>query len=178
MKRSFSIILLGLLLITSCKKLDEKTQFTYSIEQNVEIPSNIGINVPFNLPTPDVSTNIDHELEIRNKKKKRIEHIRVTSLALSIQSPSYANFDFLKDISIYISAEGLPEILIAQEKNLPDIHATTLNIAVFSDKDIEAYIKKDKINIHLNIVTDQTIFQNITVTVKPTFWVDVKVLGI
>ena len=179
MKKIYGLILLaGIISITGCKKFEEKTQFTYSIEEDVTIPSNIGINLPFNIPTTDVETNIDHELEIRNKKKKRIEQIKLTQLELTIKSPSGANFNFLKDISIYLEAEGLPKTLVAEQKNLQNTNATYLSIPTEKDKDLSQYIKKDKVNIHVEVVTDQTIFQDITITVKPTFWVDVKVLGI
>ena len=82
MKKIIGIAVFSLLILTGCKKFDEKTQFTYSIEEDVTIPSNVGVNIPFNVPTTDVKTNIDHELEIRNKKKKRIEHIYLTKLEL------------------------------------------------------------------------------------------------
>ena len=178
MKKIIGIAVFSLLILTGCKKFDEKTQFTYSIEEDVTIPSNVGVNIPFNVPTTDVKTNIDHELEIRNKKKKRIEHIYLTKLELFIKSPSSANFNFLKDVSIQLEAEGLPKTLVAQQKNLQNTNTSYLSIPTIENNDIAEYIKKDKVNIHVDVVTDETIFQNITITVKPTFWVDVKVLGI
>ncbi len=176
--RFIPVILVTLLLTTGCKKFDEKTQFTYSLEEDIVIPSVIGVNLPFNIPTTDIATNIDHELEIRNRKKKRIEKIYLTRLEMNIKSPAMATFNFLKDVTIYLEADGLPRVEVAAQQNLTNTNARYLIIPTRNTTDLTDYIKKDKINIHVEVVTDETIFQDITVTVKPTFWVDVKVLGI
>lgn len=173
------LLLFSLTILTfSCKKFDEKTQFEFEIEQEVTIPSIIGIQAPFNIPTYDVNTTIDHQLEIHDKRKKKIEHIYLTNLASNILSPSSQTFNFLKDITIQISANGLPQITVAEAKNLQNKNLKTLNIPVIQDLDLVDYIKQDQIDITANVTTDETIFTDVKINIIPRFFVDVKVFGI
>lgn len=174
-------ILVFLLIISiafGCKKFDEKTQFEFDIVQEVTIPSVIGIQSPFNIPTYDVNTNIDHQLEINDKRKDKIEHIYLTELTSEIISPSSQTFNFLKSITIKISAEGLDQIKIAEATDLKNENLQTLEIPVIENHDIAEYIKKPQIDINADITTDETIFQDVKINIIPHFFVDVKVLGI
>lgn len=170
----FSIILFS----QSCKKFDKKTQFEFEIEQEVTIPSTIGIQAPFNIPTYDVNTTIDHQLEIHNKKKKKIEHIYLTNLETDILSPSTQTFNFLKNITIQLSANGLPKVKIAEATNLQNKNLRTLNIPTIQDLDLAEYIKQDQIDITVDVTTDETIFTDVKINVIPRFFVDVKVFGV
>lgn len=170
----FSLIILSF----SCKKFDKKTQFEFEIEQEVTIPSTVGIQVPFNIPTYDVNTTIDHQLEIHNKRKKKIEHIYLTNLETDILSPSTQTFNFLKDITIQLSASGLPKIKIAEATNLQNQNLKALTIPTIQDLDLADYIKQNKIDITVDVTTDETIFTDVKINVIPRFFVDVKVLGV
>ena len=179
--RLLSIVLcFGLLLISgvSCKKFDKKTQFELIIEDSFIIPSNVGINIPFvNFPTPPVNTNIDEELAIENKKKKKIESIILKELQFIIRTPITSTFSFINDIELSISADGLPEIAIAELHDIPFIVGKTLQLIVDSSEELEAYIKKDSVNLHVAVTTDETILQDVTVDLKAVFFVDVKVFN-
>jgi len=178
--KNYSLILLLPLffIVNSCKKFDEKTQFDITIDKEVEVPSLVGINLPFNLPTTTINTEVNEQLEIKNKKKKKIEYIELRELQLSILSPANKNFNFLKAVEVYISAENLPEILVAKEANLKNTGLNKINISPIENLDLTNYIKKDVIDLRVAITTDETIFQKVKINVANTFWVDVKVLGI
>lgn len=164
--------------VSSCKKFDKKTQFDFDIEDNFTIPSNIGVSTPFvNIPTPPVNTNIDQELDTRGRKKEKIESIILTTLQLYIANPPSNTFRFLNDVDVYISAEGLSKVLVASKHDIPSSVGRTLDLDV-SSVELEEYIKKDKVNLSVEITTDETILQDVDVNVKATFFVDVKVLGI
>ena len=178
MKHSIFILFLFALSISSCKKFDKKTQFDITIENEVEIPSIIGVNLPFNLPTTSINTEINQQLELKNKKKKKIEKIYLTDLELIVLSPSGKNLNFLKGIKVYLSADGLDEILVAEAEDLPNTNSQDLKIPTHSDLDLTNYVKKDTVNLRVEVTTDETIFQKVKLNVKSTFWVDAKVLGI
>lgn len=167
-----------LLVMNSCSKIDKKTQFDLSIEEEVEIPSLVGIDLPFNLPTTAIHSTINEQLEIQNKKKEKIEEIYLSELEASILSPSNQDFNFLKSIKIYIYAEELDEILVAEASELTNENLIELKIEPIKNVDLTSYVKKDNINLRLEIVTDETIFQKITVKINSTFWVDAKFMGI
>ncbi len=178
MKNSILLLLLFVVGISSCKKFDKKTQFDITIENEIEIPSIVGVNLPFNLPTTSINTEINKQLEIRNKKKKKIEKIYLTDLELIVLSPAGKNLNFLKGVKVYISAEGLDEILVAEAENLPNTNSQHLKIPTHSEIDLTEYVKKDTVNLRVEVTTDETIFQKVKLNVKSTFWIDAKVLGI
>jgi len=179
MTKAIIVLILPIIfLLNSCKKFDEKTQFNITVDKEVEIPSLIGVNLPFNIPTTSINTEVNEQLEIKDKKKKKIEYIELRTLELSILSPSNKNFNFLKAVEVYISADNLPEILIAKEPNLTNTDSKKIYISPISNLDLTKYIKKDVIDLRVSITTDETIFQKVKINVANTFWVDVKVLGI
>ena len=172
------IITFCLILFTfiGCKKADELTQFNIEFNETAVIPSSTGINLPFNIFTPDVETNSTSTFEVNDTRKDLIEEITLTSLGLKITTPNNADFSFLKSISIYISADGLSESKIAWRNNVPsDAKELKLDLTGI---DLKEYIKKDSYSLRLNTVTDEAMSQDHEIDVKSTFFVDAKILGL
>jgi len=177
MKKIILVLLIVTAGITSCNKLDKLTQFEVKYSETFTIPSTIGINVPFNIPTPDITTNISKELENNQSNKELIEQIYLRKLLLTIESPSDETFSFLKDIDVFIQADGLPKVKIAYKYNITNNIGKELDLDVV-DQDLQEYIKKDKYTISVKTTTDETIFQEVKIREDLTFWVDAKILGI
>jgi len=164
------------LLFINCDKIDDLTKFNLDYDTQVTIPSSAGINLPFDVLTPDTETNSSSRFESNDTRKDLIEEIRLTQLQLVITSPSDADFSFLESIEVYISADGLDEIKIASKVDVPE-DVSTLDLEV-SDSDLKEYIKKDSYSLRLNTVTDEAISQDHEIDVKSTFFVDAKILGL
>jgi hypothetical protein len=160
----------------SCKKIDKLTQFNIRHSQQVTIPSSTGVNLPFNILTPDITTNSESTFASNNTRKDLVEEIKLTNMTLTINSPQGGNFNFLKSISIYIKAEGLNETKVAWKDSVPNNQSKTLTLDV-SNANLKEYIKKDKYTLRLNTVMDELISSDYTVTVSSTFYVDAKILG-
>lgn len=158
-----------------CKKFDKLTQFNMDFDQTAVIPASSGINLPFNVLTPDMQTNSASTFEVNDTRKDLVEEIKLTTLTLTLNSPSNANFNFLKSINIYISADGLPETKIAWKEDIPE-DISVLNLTV-SNSDIKEYIKKDKFSLRMNAVTDEVITQDHEIAIHSVLFVDAKILG-
>ena len=178
MRLLFILIISIPFFLSSCKKIDKATQFDIIIEKQIEIPSLIGINLPFNIPTTEIHSNINEQLEIKKKKKKKIEELFLEELEISILTPLNKNFNFLRSIHVYIKAEGLTEILVAKSQNLTNQNLNKLLITPIEELDLTAYIKKDIIDLKVELITDETLFQKTSLNIKSTFWVDAKIMGI
>ena len=113
--------------------------------ESVVIPSSTGINLPFNILTPDVETNSASTFSNNKTRKDLVDEIKLTKLELTIKSPTNADFSFLKSISVYISATGLPEAKIAYKDEVPANAGAVLTLDV-SGVDLKEYIKADKMN--------------------------------
>ena len=175
MRKYLSIFILTVL-VSSCDKLDNLTKFNIDYDTQVTIPSSAGINLPFDVLTPDVETNSESRFESNDTRKDLIEEIKLTKLQLVITSPSGADFSFLESIEVFISADGLDELKIASKVEVPQ-DVTTLDLEV-SDADLKEFIKKDSYSLRLNSVTDEAISQDYELDVKSTFFVDAKILGL
>ncbi len=177
MKKLFVIIFTMFTILQSCKEVDKLTQFSISNDANITIPATLGINLPIDIWTPDIPTNSDSEFDSNNTAKNLIEHIKLKKMSMEITSPETSTFDFLKNIEIYISAEGLDEKKIAWLDNIPKTGLKKIDLQV-SDADLQEYIKKDKYKLRTKTVTRELISHDTDVHIHSVFWVDAKILGI
>src|SRR6478609_9463418 len=173
MKKQVALFLSISLAIAGCKDIDKLTQFNMEFNESVVIPSSTGINLPFNIMTPDVETNSASTFSTKKTRKDLVDEIKLTKLDLTVTSPSNANFNFLKSVTIYISASGLPEVKIASKETVPT-NITTLQLDVV-DVDLKEYIKADKFSLRLNTVTDELLASDYTVNTHSTFFVKAKI---
>jgi len=178
MKTPIIISTLLLFISFSCKKIDKKTQFDIENTTQSTIPSAIGINLPFDLPTPTITTNIEQEMEEHNSRKDLIEYANLKELKLSISSPATADFDFLNDMEIFIKADGLSKQKIAEIHNIPENNLKELSLDVIPNLDLQNYIKADKYYLDITVKTDKINLQDVTIDIYSKVFVDAKILGV
>ncbi len=173
------VMMTGILVISSCDKLDKLTQFDLDYQTSVTIKSAtiVNINTPFNFYTPAITTNSESELEVNDSRKDLVEQIRVKELKMKITAPEGQTFDFLKSIKIYINAEDLDEKMIAWKTDMTDDGATTITLET-ADDNLKDYILKDSFQLRTETVTDQALTQDTDIEIDAVFWVDAKILGI
>jgi hypothetical protein len=173
--------LLLLVLITgfiNCDKIDRLfTHFEIQNESEFTVASTTIINSPISFDTPDVTTNSSSEFSNNNTNADLVESVKLKSLILSIISPSDADFNFLKSVRIYISADGLEEVELA---NLEDIENDNLSILNMNTTGVELreYVKRDSYSLRVSTITDETIAQDHQIKANAIFNVDAEILGI
>ena len=139
-----------------CNQFESFTNFTLKYEQDVKVESSTGINLPFNIATPQTETNAESEFESNDTEKKYIKTITLDSLILTLYDPEGEDFSFLEEISIFIKADGLDEMEIAWKRPVPESTSNVLVLDV-TDEDLQAYIKQDKFSLKLKVLTDEFI---------------------
>jgi len=164
-------------ILNSCKKVDQFTQFNMDFDNQIIIPSTVGINLPINILTPEMETDSESTFELNDTRKDLIEEIRLTSLTLSLQSPNGADFSFLESISIYMNAQDLPEVEIAWSENIPESIGNQISLNV-SGNDFKEYIKKDQFSLRVNTITDEIITADHTINISSSYFIDAKILGL
>ncbi|MGB3145964.1 MAG: hypothetical protein WBB24_17845 [Maribacter sp.] len=177
MLKNIGIAICLVVLCSSCDKLDELTKFDIAYNQRVTIPSSTGIDLPFDIITPEIETNSESKFEVNDTRKDLIEEIRLTELEMVIISPTEADFSFLNSVEVYISADGLEEILVASLDEVPENAGNTILLNT-ADVDLKEYIKKDAFSLRLNTVTDELMSSDHEIDVNSTFFVDAKILGL
>ena len=161
------------LLGTSCNQFESFTNFIIRYEQDAKIESSTGINLPFNLNTPQMETNAEQEFESNNTHKDKIESIALDSLKLVLTDPAGEDFSFLEEITIYIKAEGLDEVEIAKKIPVPESTSNTL-VLDCTQLDLQEYIKMDNFSLRLRTVTDELITKDHYFTIYSVYSVDAK----
>jgi hypothetical protein len=171
------LLLLITISISSCELFDQATKVEFDMEfsSEVKVPPSSGLNLPFDLFTPNITTNSESTFGVQNTQKELVETVNLTSLVLTITSPSSQRFDFLKDITLYINADGLGETQIAFANDIPDNIGTELELTVVANN-LRDYIVKDKFTIRVETVTDETINQEVKIDIDSKFRIIADVL--
>jgi hypothetical protein len=168
-----SLLFLFVLLFNSCKKLNSLTQFNLSFTETIIIPASTGINLPFNILTPDIQSNSEASFEIHDTRKDLIESIKMIQMNLVLKSPSSENFNFLKSIELFMDADGLNEVKIASKLNMSNDNVQTVTLDV-TNSELKEYIKKDKFSLRVATTTDEAISQDYTIEINYVLFVDAK----
>ena len=161
----------------SCSQVDKLTQFSLDYDETIVIPSLIGLNLPFNIVTPSIKTNSTEIFEINDSRKNLVEEIQLKKLTLNLIDPADADFSFLESIEIYITAEGLEEVLVAWKYDIEDSVGSLLILETSGD-DLAPFIVLDEFSLKFTTVTDKVILSDHTMEVASHFFVDAKILGI
>lgn len=175
MKKYILLILATSTLLFGCKKAEELTQFDIEYTSEVTIPSTSGINLPFDVFTPDMETNSESKFAVNDTRKDKVEVITLTELQLVLKTPSNSDFGFLKSIEVYIDADGLTERRIAFDTDIPASIGKILNLEV-TDDNLREYIIEDEFSLRVKTVTDEAITQDHIIDINTTLFVDAKIL--
>ena len=177
MKKSQLTYFIAFVLLLNCSVVDELTKFDLDYQTNYSVQSSTLINTPFDFQTPDITTESESTFENNDTRKDLIESIKLKTIKLTIETPEDGDFNFLKEIHIYINAEDIEEVEIANAFNLEDNNATTLTLEV-TDEELKEFIKKDRFNLRVKTVTDETINETHEITIDTKFRVDAEILGV
>jgi len=176
-----TILLSTIILIisfTSCNAIDKLTQFEVDYSTKFTIPSTIGINLPFNIPTPDITTNISEKLDNEQTNKELIEQLYLKELILNVTNPSNKTFSFLKNVDLYLRTDKLPKIKVAYKYNIPSDIGGELKMDLVKDLDLQEYVKEDNFIVETEVTIDEITLEAIDIKADLKFWVDAKILGI
>ncbi len=173
---SFGFVLL-LTLLFSCKKIDKFTQFEMDFQSSVTIRSSSPLSLPFNLITPEITTNSETTFSENDTNEDLVESIILQSLDLEVQSPSTGTFGFLNSIEIFLKADGMSEQRIAWKENIPDNQGRQLTLET-SSEDLREYLIQDSFSLRVSTVTDEAIATDHEVLIDAVFFVDAKILGL
>lgn len=176
MKQLWFVLAAAAVLGFSSCDFDELTQFDMEFNSSITVPASSGINLPFDLFTPEITTNSESTFGSNNTSADLIESIKLKAMNLDITAPGDRDFDFLNSIKIYIDADGLSEILIA---SLTDIPADVDNIELeVNDNDLKDYLIQEKFKLRVETVTDEFLGNDVNIDVKSTYRVDASILGL
>jgi hypothetical protein len=176
MKKQFILFIAFITAFYSCEDLDEITQFPLTVTTEVIIPSTTITGAPFTLDIASTATNSDIVFSDNNTHSDLIDRITLQNCTLSITNPSDANFSFLQNIEVSLSASGLPEILIAwSNTTIPSTNAIELNT---TNEDLTSYLIQESYSVSITATTDEEIPSDYTIQINNSFEIDAQLLGL
>jgi hypothetical protein len=151
---------------TSCDKLNP-ISFYVKDETSIQVNSASLINTPFEIATPDITTNSTQEFENNNTNVSFITNVSLDELKLSITNPTGKTFSFLKNIHIYIATDETDEVELAFLDNVPPsdnmimLNTTKVNLT--------KYIKASSYKLRTKVETRETMTQTTDIKVDLKF---------
>jgi hypothetical protein len=151
MKNLFLALPLFILMaVSSCKKVDELTEFDINYSSKQVVPgSGLNVDAPVDFTSPDIETQSSSKFSANGTSKDLIDEIKVTKLTITNES---GKLDFLTSFSIYMKATGLDEVLIASKSSVPK--GVTSIDADMSGANIKQHIFQNKIQLRLHMMLD------------------------
>jgi hypothetical protein len=96
--KKIALLLFASSILFGCKKDELGIRFKINYETSFDVLSGNILNLPFDLFTPDITTNSEAEFAANDTRVDKIQEIKLESLNLTITAPQGQNFDFLKHI--------------------------------------------------------------------------------
>jgi hypothetical protein len=145
-----SFLLALIILTNSCKKSEPGTvSFTLYSEVQLQVPPNSTLDL-IPILTPGITEDWSGDFSNNNTNKDKIREMKLNDMTMVIQSPPGKTFKFLKDIDIYIEADGLQETEIAFAHDIPSTAGQTLTLTPM-DVDLAPYAKKESFKLRLSV---------------------------
>jgi len=163
-------LLFASLVWAGCNKVENLLTFRINNEVSFIIPSAIGINSPYSIPTPDVQTNASQSFKSNKANVNKVKNIKLETLNLTITSPATATFKPVKSINIYIVSEGLPKKKIAFKNDIP-LNIGNKLILETTLENLDAYIKKERYSLETETVMREAVFQDTQIQAEMSFLV-------
>jgi hypothetical protein len=173
-------LLIALLTLVSCDKADKYTQFYLDYNSQVSIPPISLLGVPLieinDLTTAQTATNTTQYFQTYNTRADLIDKITLDQITLTFTQPQYANFDCMKSIKVFIAAENLAELKIAEYEDIP-LGLTILPLDIVDNNLIE-YIKSETYTLRVVVEFRSSTRGERVLNIASRFFVDAKILGI
>ena len=166
-KLLLTLVFLGTL--ASCTKLlDSLTTFRFTRNATFFMPSAATLGVPINVNSTEVLTSHENEFSNNNTSIEKVDYIKVVAMNLQIISPTTGIFNFLKSIKLNISADGLPDKVIAEKMDIQDEGLKKLDIDVSAD-DLKPYLTGEKYKLKIEAITDEVLLSDYDIKTEATF---------
>jgi hypothetical protein len=173
MKAKISIAaILFIIVFSGCKKLG--VNFAINHQANFRVESSSPLNLPFEVSTPDVTTNSSQQFGNNNTTANLIKEIKLEELKLTITNPTSKTFSFLKSIHIYISTNSSNEIELASMENIAST-AQTISLNC-TPENLDKYVKASSYKLRTSVVTKETLTQAVEFRSDIKFKVKASVL--
>lgn len=178
MTRLFKIAFVFLVVFfCTCKKIRQLKEFDLNYSEEFVIPANSVVNLPFNLNSQETTTNTSDQYENEGTSRKLVETVVLSRLVFTVQSPASSNFDFLKNVEIYLSSPNNAEVLVAYRYDIPETGLKQLEMET-SETNLKDFLQDESYQVRVKAVTDHPVTQDVTIKCDETFHVTARLRNV
>jgi hypothetical protein len=186
MKKAYLSLAAVAVLAIGCEKLDDLAKiekdldFTQTVDL-VGMPANLdslaqGQSMVADFPVMPIETKSKEFLEGNGASANPdgVEHVKLTKFKTTVQLPANGNFDYVDSIYVFLRANGLNEILIADKISVPK-GATSIDFDCKADN-MKEYFLKDTMFIRMGGRFSGAPDSGSRLEIKPTFNIKANLL--
>jgi hypothetical protein len=173
MKKHLLLFIVSAALLSGCKKEEEKPEeFFITYHNNLfTIPQATPVNVSGEYEIKMLYTNTEELFRMGgNVPSDKIIETKVSTLEVAMYSAHYQKpmvVDFLKSVTVYMKADGLPEIEVGSIDSIAD-GLEIVNLP-FITHDVGEYLKKPTLKLRAKAITDKAIANDLYLEVNVGF---------
>lgn len=157
-----------------CNKERKGISFSMRYEEVFSIENGSPLQLPIRILLPPTSTNSEATFAQNDTRAEKITSIRLENLDLHLMSPENEDFSFLESIELFISTSQLPELMLAERKNIQN-NTRQLSLTC-SKEDFKEYIKSESYTLRVKTVVKRTFSHKMDIGSALHFRVSAKVL--
>ena len=175
MKNALFILVALVAFSFSCKRdpivnNQDLEPITFEFQDTIDfpVPSSIGLNIPWILPSIDIQSGFANEIVNANELVYVVEDITLSALTLELRNPPGVNFSFLKHMTLFLEGDDGDKIELAHRFNVSPTVGTTLEFEP-SNHQLDDFIKSDSYKLDAQLVVDELLLQDIELRAYMTF---------
>jgi hypothetical protein len=151
----------------SCDKLDDLLTFYIDEEEMIEISSGFPVGALIPLTPVAVTTNSEERFKNNKTRAELVKDVSLNKLTLTIADPANENFNFLRNIEIYLSNDKGEETKIAYLDEVPqNVNSITLKS---TNAKLDKYIKGDTYTVRTKASVGKPVSRDISIKAAMRF---------
>lgn len=147
--KHITLLLLFVIMVTSCKKIDELTHFYMTYETSGVLDQTTVFGSPFDVLSPNIATMKDSVLSSENTAEHHVSQITLKTLFLNVANPDSIPLDYFQSIEIYLIVFEKPDKLIAWNNQIDDNEYNPFNLTLTTD-DLSSYLLNPTIQYRIH----------------------------
>lgn len=175
MKKIYLLLAIVGFTLASCNQFDKYTQKDLDFSTEFTIPAGLEAEQDYAITSEKIEPKLDGELKQYKSGVDLIESLNLKEANLEILDGD-KTFGFLKEIKMYIIADGKDKIEIAS-KEMTKEATQKLSLEVNEKVDLTEYLKSEFIEIEISGVTNEALEEELKVKADLVYHVDFKILG-
>jgi hypothetical protein len=172
--KSYLFIFIYVSFAFGCNKDRKGISFSMEYNEQFSIENGSPLQLPIRILLPPTASHAEATFAQNDTRADKITSIRLEQLVLELQKPENEDFSFLEEMQLFISTKELPELLLAEKKNIQN-NTRSLRLDT-SKEDFKEYIKSGEYTLRVRTVIKRTFSNKMDLSANIIFKASAKLL--